>query len=103
MVTVMGGSRETQPFRWFEELCVKSFLVTRAYAETIIQSVTLMLESGLPCFKGEKTITNLRSRFVLEKDEREAAAHMLSLISFSYENRRTKLYDQFQKATNGNE
>lgn len=101
MVAVMGGSTDTQAYKWFEELCVKAFLASRPYAEIIIQMVMPMLDSGLPCFKGETTIKKLRSRFVLDKTEREAAAFFRSLIKKSVESFYTKGYDEFQRITNG--
>lgn len=101
MVAVMGGSTETQAYKWFEELCVKAFLASRPYAEIIIQLVMPMLDSGLPCFKGETTIKKLRSRFVLDKTEREAAVFFRSLIKKSVESFYTKGYDEFQRITNG--
>ncbi|GAO50640.1 hypothetical protein G7K_4763-t1 [Saitoella complicata NRRL Y-17804] len=101
MILVMGGSADSQPFRWFQELCVKAYLASRPYAEKIIQMVTLMLDSGLPCFKGATTINNLRDRFVLDRTERDASVWMMGLIDQAYENRRTVLYDKFQQITNG--
>lgn len=101
MVAVMGGSTNTQAYRWFEELCVKAFLACRPHSETIIKVVLPMLDSGLPCFKGESTIKRLRNRFVLDKTEREAAVHFRSLIKKSFESVYTKGYDEFQRITNG--
>lgn len=101
MVAVMGGSTQTQAYRWFEELCVKAFLASRPHSETIVQLVLPMLESGLPCFKGEQTIKRLRSRFVLDKTEREAALYFRGLIKKSFESVYTKGYDEFQRITNG--
>jgi phosphatidylinositol 4-kinase len=101
MVMVMGGSTETQAYKWFEELCVKAFLSCRPYCDTIIEVVRPMLDSGLPCFKGELTIKKLRNRFALDKTEREAALHFRSLIRRSYESNFTKGYDEFQRITNG--
>jgi phosphatidylinositol 4-kinase len=104
MITVISGpdaSKQSEHYRRFEELCVKGFLACRLYAEDMIRCVFLMLDSGLPCFKGMTTIKNLRERFVLDKNEREAGDYMLSLIRASHENVRTVLYDQFQYATNG--
>ncbi|KAJ2617380.1 phosphatidylinositol-4- kinase [Coemansia sp. RSA 1365] len=100
-VQVMGGSAEAQPYRLFCELCIKAYLACRPYAEKIIQVVALMLDSGLPCFKGESTLLKLRSRFQLDRTERDAAQFMADRISDSHENKRTVMYDQFQKATNG--
>lgn len=101
MVAVMGGSTTTQAYRWFEELCVKAFLACRPHSETIIKVVLPMLDSGLPCFKGESTIKRLRNRFVLDKTEREAALHFRGLIKKSFESVYTKGYDEFQRITNG--
>lgn len=101
MVQVMGGSTETQAYRWFEELSIKAFLACRPYSETIIEVVRPMLDSGLPCFKGELTIKRLRNRFALDKSEAEAASHFRSLIRKSYNSIYTWGYDEFQKMTNG--
>ncbi|KAH8698261.1 putative phosphatidylinositol 4-kinase [Talaromyces proteolyticus] len=90
----------TQSYKWFESLCVKAFLASRPHANKFIQIVTMMLDSGLPCFKPE-TIKNFRDRFVLDKSEREAADYMRDLIDKSYLSLSTKGYDQFQLMTNG--
>ncbi|CUM64455.1 uncharacterized protein PRCAT00002059001 [Priceomyces carsonii] len=100
MIMVLGGSNNTQAFRWFEELCVKGYLACRPYMETIVRCVTPMLESGLPCFK-ESTIKKLRSRFVPSKSDKEASHFMRGLIRKSMESVYTKGYDEFQKLTNG--
>jgi phosphatidylinositol 4-kinase len=81
--------------------------------------IELMLDSGLPCFKGKygqdehiktfihytsslgETIKRLRYRFQPDRTEQQAAAFMLDRIKESFENRRTVWYDSFQKATNG--
>lgn len=76
------------------------FLPGSPYMDQICQMVALMLDSGLPCFKGE-TIKRLKSRFQPEKSERAAAKFMMARIRESAENRRTVWYDAFQKATNG--
>ncbi|KAF9116746.1 phosphatidylinositol-4- kinase [Mortierella sp. AM989] len=100
MIQIMGTSVEDQGYRWFCELCIKAYLASRPYAEQICQMVALMLESGLPCFRGE-TIKRLRSRFQPDRSERAAADFMKERVDESYLNRRTVLYDSFQKVTNG--
>ncbi|RCI05105.1 phosphatidylinositol-4- kinase, partial [Rhizopus stolonifer] len=100
MIQVMGGGSEEQAFKQFSELVIKAYLAVRPYAELIMQLVTLMLQSGLPCFKGE-TIKRMRTRFQIDKPDRIAADFMLMRIKDSFANQRTVLYDYFQKLTNG--
>ncbi|CAO3618813.1 unnamed protein product [Mucor hiemalis] len=100
MVQVMGGGSEEQAFKQFSELVIKGYLACRPYAELIMQLVTLMLQSGLPCFKGE-TIKRMRTRFQTDKSDRAAADFMIQRVKDSFENQRTVLYDYFQKVTNG--
>lgn len=101
MVRVMGGSPETQAYRDFEELCVKAYLAARPHMHLISECVIPMLQSGLPCFKGMKTIKHLHNRFQPNRTDHEAALHMRTLIKKSYESLFTMGYDEFQKLTNG--
>ncbi|QSS57389.1 phosphatidylinositol 4-kinase [Histoplasma capsulatum var. duboisii H88] len=97
----LGSSNPTnsQSYRWFESLVAKAFLASRPYATKLSHIVTLMLDSGLPCFKPD-TLKNFKDRFVLEKTEREAADYMRDLVKKSYMSMSTKGYDQFQLLTN---
>ncbi|KAL7753195.1 phosphatidylinositol-4- kinase [Sorochytrium milnesiophthora] len=103
MIQVMGGGAGTEPFARFCELVVKAYLAVRPYVDEMAAVVGLMASSGLPCFfKNEQaTVKRLRARFCAEKTERDAAAFMMDRINESYENRRTVLYDEFQRQTNG--
>ncbi|KIX00291.1 uncharacterized protein Z518_10430 [Rhinocladiella mackenziei CBS 650.93] len=102
MIAVMGGDdpNTSQSYRWFEELTIKAFLCSRQYCDKLSHLVSLMLDSGLPCFKPE-TMRNFKNRFVLEKSDREAAEFMLGCIKKSAANVTTKVYDEFQLLTNG--
>ena len=100
MLAVMGGSTQSQPFRAFEELCVKAFLASRQYVEQLAHIVLTMLDSGLPCFKPQ-TMKHFRERFVLEKTDREAADFVRHLIHVSERSYSTGVYDYYQLLTNG--
>ncbi|XP_020624721.1 phosphatidylinositol 4-kinase alpha-like [Orbicella faveolata] len=99
MVMIMGGTMESPSFRWFMDLCVKAYLTVRPYQEAIVSLVALMLDTGLPCFRGE-TLKRLRARFSPAQSEREAAAYMAKVIRDSYLNYRTRVYDLIQLAQN---
>lgn len=101
MVKIMGGSQDTQAYRDFEELCIQAYLAARPHVDAIIECVKPMLDSGLPCFKGLKTVKHLYNRFQPNKTDQEAALFMKSLIKKSYESLFTKGYDEFQRLTNG--
>lgn len=98
MVVLMGG-RHSQGYQNFQSLAVKAFLAIRPYAEQIIDTIQLMLDSGLPSFKGEPTIRRLRDRFVLNLNERQAAESMMSTIRNAHENVRSTAYDEFQRVS----
>jgi phosphatidylinositol 4-kinase len=93
---VMGG-RNSEGFALFTHLTIKAFLAVRPHAEQIIDTIQLMLGSGLPSFKGEPTIRRLRDRFALHLNERGAAEWMSSVVRNAYENMRSTLYDEFQR------
>lgn len=95
MVQVMGGKMDTPGFKWFETLCVQAFLAVRPYYEDILTLVSLMLDTGLPCFRGQ-TVKQLKARFQPAYNEKEAAAYMLQIIRDSFLNFRTRTYDMIQ-------
>ncbi|KNZ80366.1 Phosphatidylinositol 4-kinase stt4 [Termitomyces sp. J132] len=100
MVILMGG-RYSQGYQLFQNLTVKGFLAIRPHAEQLISTVQLMLDTGLPSFKGEPTIKRLRDRFALGLNERQAAEFMMGIIKNAHENIRSTAYDEFQRLQNG--
>jgi phosphatidylinositol 4-kinase len=100
MVALMGGS-DSQGYKMFTDLAVKAFLAIRPHATQLVDTVALMLGTGLPSFKGEGTIRRLRDRFQLQLPERQAAEYMMGVIKNAHENMRSDIYDGFQKYQNG--
>ncbi|KAI0046132.1 atypical/PIKK/PI4K protein kinase [Auriscalpium vulgare] len=100
MVVLMGG-RYSQGYALFQQLCVKAFLAIRPHAEQLISTVQLMLDTGLPSFKGEGTIRRLRDRYALPLTERQAADYMMGIVKNAHENVRSTAYDEFQRLQNG--
>jgi len=99
MIMVMGGDASTESYKWFSELTVRAYLAVRPYAEEIMQLVALMLDSGLPCFRGQ-TMERMRQRFQLDLSDRQAANFAVERIKESHQNTRTILYDEFQRLQN---
>ena len=100
MVVLMGG-RNSQGYNMFQHLTVKAFIALRPYADQLINTARLMLDTGLPSFKGEGTIKRLRDRFVLGVSERHAADVMMGLVKNAHENMRSTAYDEFQRVSFG--
>ena len=98
MVVLMGG-RYSQGYQNFQSLVVRAFLAIRPYADQIIDTIQLLLDSGLPSFNGESTIRRLRERFALNMNERQAAEDMVAIIRNAHENVRSTVYDEFQRVS----
>lgn len=81
---------------YFISLCVKGYLAARRYMDGIVNTVLLMLDSGLPCFSRGDPIGNLRKRFHPEMSEREAANFMIKTCTDAYNKWSTAGYDLIQ-------
>jgi len=71
------------------------YFTCRPYREAIVSLVSLMLDTGFPCFRGN-TIKLLRQRFLPLASEKEAAQHMDRIVIDCCKNWRAKAYDLIQ-------
>lgn len=86
---------------YLHRLCVKGYLAARRYTDGIINTVSLMRDSGLPCFSRGDPIGNLRRRFHPEMSEREAANFMIRVCTDAYNKWTTAGYDLIQYLQQG--
>ncbi|KAI5402557.1 phosphatidylinositol 4-kinase alpha 1 [Lathyrus oleraceus] len=96
-----SGVMKSDTWNQFLRLCVKGYLAARRHMEGIITTVSLMLDSGLPCFSRGDPIGNLRKRFHPEMSEREAANFMTHVCKDAYNKWTTAGYDLIQYLQQG--
>ena len=100
----MGGSPNAEPFKYYVNETIKGFLALRKYHEHIYNLVLPMMQyisfifififyrSSLPCFRAN-SMENLTERFVLAKNDLEAATYMKYVIMDAYDKFTTLIYD----------
>ncbi|XP_073045657.1 phosphatidylinositol 4-kinase alpha 1-like [Primulina eburnea] len=96
-----SGVMKSDTWHQFVSLCVKGYLAARRYMDGIINTVLLMIDSGLPCFSRGDPIGNLRKRFHPEMTEREAANFMIRTCTDAYNKWTTAGYDLIQYLQQG--
>ncbi|KAJ0076644.1 hypothetical protein Patl1_36364 [Pistacia atlantica] len=96
-----SGVMKSDTWHQFVSLCIKGYLAARRYMDGIINTVLLMLDSGLPCFSRGDPIGNLRKRFHPEMSEREAAIFMRNVCTDAYNKWTTAGYDLIQYLQQG--
>lgn len=80
---------------------MKGYLAARVHMEGIVNTVLLMVDSGLPCFSRGDPIGNLRKRFHPEMSEREAGIFMRDTCIDAYNKWSTAGYDLIQYLQQG--
>ncbi|KAL0290114.1 UNVERIFIED_CONTAM: Phosphatidylinositol 4-kinase alpha 1 [Sesamum calycinum] len=96
-----SGVMKSDTWYQFVSLCVKGYLAARRHMDGIINTVLLMMDSGLPCFSRGDPIGNLRKRFHPEMSEREAANFMIRTCTDAYNKWTTAGYDLIQYLQQG--
>ncbi|XP_026381763.1 phosphatidylinositol 4-kinase alpha 1-like isoform X1 [Papaver somniferum] len=96
-----SGVMKSETWNRFLSLCVKGYLAARRHMDGIINTVLMMLDSGLPCFSRGAPIGNLRKRFHPEMTEREAANFMIRTCVDAYNKWTTAGYDLIQYLQQG--
>ncbi|XP_059647700.1 phosphatidylinositol 4-kinase alpha 1 [Cornus florida] len=96
-----SGAMKSDTWHNFVRLCVKGYLNARRHMDGIINTVHLMVDSGLPCFSRGDPIGNLRKRFHPEMSEREAANFMIRTCTDAYNKWTTAGYDLIQYLQQG--
>ena len=102
MVDIMGGSPDTEHFKWYIQQALRAFLGVREHMDSIITLVELMLDTKFHCFK-ENTISNLRSRFCPDTSATVASKFFLDKIFDCFSNVSvftSWFYDKFQQIAN---
>ncbi|KAM7474977.1 hypothetical protein LguiB_022220 [Lonicera macranthoides] len=96
-----SGVMKSDTWYLFVSLCIKGYLAARVHMDGIINTVLMMVESGLPCFSRGDPIGNLRKRFHPEMSEREAANFMKGICTDAYNKWTTAGYDLIQYLQQG--
>ena len=96
-----GGKRNSEHFLHFMHLVIQGYLVARQHMDSILSTVSLMADSGLPCFGHGKPLERLRRRFHPELSNYEAAAFMKATVRDAYDKWTTRGYDIIQYLQQG--
>lgn len=96
-----SGVMKSDTWNYFVSLCVKGYLAARLHMDGILNTVNLMIDSGLPCFSRGDPIGNLRKRLHPELSEREAATFMIKTCADAYNKWSTAGYDLIQYLQQG--
>ena len=90
------------PFDYYKVLMIQGFIAIRKHADRIVEMVSMMSDSGCPCFKNKIiAVEGLKKRLVPGVSEENLVKHVLGLIGDSLDAWRTRQYDYYQRVLNG--
>mmetsp|Transcript_5421 Transcript_5421/g.16419 ORF Transcript_5421/g.16419 Transcript_5421/m.16419 type:complete len:869 (+) Transcript_5421:97-2703(+) len=90
------GNRKSEEYKYFKKICIRGFLAARRRSQDIMDCVSLMSKSGLPCFGYGKPLEALRKRLVIDMSTNEAAAYFEGVVDDAYMKWTTGFYDVIQ-------
>lgn len=79
----------------FDDLCLSGFLAVREHADLLLSLTQMLLNSGIPCFRGE-TIKKLKERLLLNFSQQQASNIFSKKIHSAHNHITTKGYDFVQ-------
>lgn len=98
-VDILGGADSPQ-FKAYKKACVHAYLAIKPYWREIQYLVQMMLDTQLPCFRGQ-TIEQLRYRLQPHESDLKSAQFVIGKVNGSFLNMRSTLYDRLQYQQNG--
>jgi len=85
------GSKGSDNFNRFIDLCVRGYNILRRHANVFINLFAMMLSTGIPELQSESDIEYLRQALVMDMTEEEAGRHFRKLIQESLDSRSTQV------------
>lgn len=105
LLEIMDSDSEgtsSKPFDYFKILMIQGFIAIRKHADRIVEMVSMMSDSGCPCFKNKViAVEGLKKRLAPGVSEENLVKHVLGLIGDSLDAWRTRQYDYYQRVLNG--
>ena len=95
------GNKKSKEYVYFKKLCIRGYLAARNVAQEIFDLVSLMQDSGLPCFDYKKPLAALKLRLGANLNTNEAAARFEGVVEDAYMKWTTGFYDVVQYLQQG--
>jgi len=106
LIDAMGG-KKSENWKRFNDLIVEGLLEARKHIDTLVTLVEITgYKSKLPCFNQPgggtaRVVRELRQRLMLNLNDSQAEKRMRKLTAKAANSTGTKIYERFQKFSNG--